>query len=211
MLSPRIYLDEGCRAEIEPKGADSFREKSIQGIKSCIGPINDDDLWFLDDQQYHTNLMNSLKERYILVKEYTIKVANKRVCEMFIDSFPLESFLPDSPIASVLLTQLNKLMPGFRPSYTETRKNMLEKLGKVVNAFSPYSKGRVAGPWKEDEVNADLKILETKLSYVLNPSESNVPTEYKAPVGGGRHTGSLPVSSRRRKTRKLLNDRRNRE
>jgi hypothetical protein len=214
VLSPRIYLDEACRAQIEPKGADSFREKSIQGIKSCIGEIDENDLWFLDDQQYHTNLMNSLRERYVLVKEYTIKLANKRVCEMFIDSFPLESFLPDSPIATVLLTQLNKLMPGFRPSYTETRKNMLEKLGKVVNAFSPYSKGRVAGPWKEDDVNADLKTLETKLSYILNQSdifEPSVPVEYKAPVGGGRHTGSLPVSSRRRKTRKLLSDRRNRE
>jgi hypothetical protein len=206
----------------EVKGTDGFREKSFSGIQACVGEILESDLWFLDDTKYHTSLMNSIKERYIVVEPYSVNLSNKRLAEIFIDSFPLEFFLPGSPVAAVLLTEINRIMPGFRPTNKETKQSLVEKLGKVLNKFSPAGAGRVMSTWKEDHVNLDLQKIEKQLLGAMHQEESHVsdvPTTYTVPIGGAslysaplrgaRHKGILPVSSRSRKTRKLRMRRKN--
>ena len=151
---------------------------------------------------------------------------------MFIDSFPLEFLLPPSPVAITLLSEINRIMPGFRPGIKETRKGLIEKLGKVLNKFSEPGAGRAMAVWKEDHVNKDLQKIEQKLSGAINqPVKSNYPSTYtppvggalaysaptggalaySAPTGGARQRGIFPVSSRLRKTRKLRKDNRNRQ
>lgn len=211
VLAPRIHIDNPCRVANETKGADGFREKSLAGIQRCIGEnVSEKDVWFLDDTEYHKDLMKHLKENYVVVESYSVHVSNKVLAEMFIDSFPLEFFLPGSPIAAALLPEINRLMPGFRPTMKETKASLIEKFGKVLNKFSEPGAGRGMSVWKEDHVNSDLKKIEMKLSGAINqeaPIVSNYPTVYKSPVGGRREP--LPVSSRKRKTRKLRRDRKN--
>jgi hypothetical protein len=225
VLGPRIHIDNPCRASTEPKGADGFREKTITGIQGCLGEnILEKDLWFLDDTEYHKNLMEHLKGNYIVVESYSVHLSNKVLAEMFIDSFPLEFLLPPSPVSITLLGEINRIMPGFRPGIKETRKGLIEKLGKVLNKFSEPGAGRAMGVWKEDHVNADLQKIEQKLSGAINQPVaviSNYPSTYTAPVGGAsaysapfngaRHRGILPVSSLLRKTRKLRKEKRKRE
>jgi hypothetical protein len=214
VLVPRIHIDNPCRISIEPKGADGFREKTLSGIQGCIGEnISEKDLWFLDDTEYHKDLMDKLKDNYIVVESYSVYLSNKALADMFIDSFPLEFFLPGSHVAAGLLPEINKLMPGFRPTSKETKASLVEKFGKVLNKFSEPGAGRVMGVWKEDHVNSDLKKIETKLSTVLNPKNQTLdyPTVYNAPIGGMRHRGILPVSSLKRRTRKLRKDKKNRQ
>jgi hypothetical protein len=113
-------------------------------------------------------------------------------------------------------------MPGFRPGIKETRKGLIEKLGKVLNKFSEPGAGRAMAVWKEDHVNKDLQKIEQKLSGAINqPVKSNYPSTYtppvggalaySAPTGGARQRGIFPVSSRLRKTRKVRKDNRNRQ
>lgn len=210
VLAPRIHIDNPCRVANEPKGADGFREKSLSGIRACLGEsISENDLWFVDDTEYHKDLMIHLKERYVVVESYSVHVSNKTLADMFIDSFPLEFFLPDSPVAAALVPEINRLMPGFRPTTKETKASLIEKFGKVLNKFSEPGAGRAMGVWKEDHVISDLKKIETKLSGVINQEAavvSNYPTVYSAPIGGARQRGILPVSSLKRKTRKLRKD-----
>jgi hypothetical protein len=227
VMVPRIHIDNPCRVSTELKGADGFREKTLSGIQQCIGEnISEKDLWFLDDTEYHKDLMDHLKEKYIVVESYSVYLSNKALADMFIDSFPLEFFLPGSPIASALIPEINRLMPGFRPTSKETKASLIEKFGKVLNKFSEPGAGRVMAVWKEDHVNSDLKKIETKLSNAIHqetPVISNYPTVYSPPVGGANakacsaplggalHRGILPPSSLRRKTRKLRKDKRKRE
>lgn len=222
VLAPRIHIDNPCRVANEPKGADGFREKTLSGIRACLGEsISENELWFVDDTEYHKDLMAHLKERYVVVESYSVHVSNKTLADMFIDSFPLEFFLPGSPVAAALVPEINRLMPGFRPTAKETKASLIEKFGKVLNKFSEPGAGRAMGVWKEDHVNSDLKKIETRLSTVINqevPVVSNYPTVYSAPVGGAcakaysapiggaRQRGILPVSSLKRKTRKLRKD-----
>lgn len=225
VLAPRIHIDNPCRASIEPKGADGFREKTMAGIRACLGEgIFENDLWFLDDTEYHKNLMEHLKEKYIVIESYSVHVSNKALADMFIDSFPLEFFQPGSQVASTLLPEINRLMPGFRPTLKETKSSLIEKFGKVLNKFSKPGAGRVMAVWKEEHVNADLKKIETRLSAVINQGdkvEPNFSTVYSVPIGGAkaysapfkgaRHLGTLTPSSLRRSTRKLRKDKRKRE
>lgn len=224
-LAPRIHIDNPCRVTSEMKGVDGFREKTLLGIQRCLGEnISEKELWFVDDTEYHKDLMGHLKDNYVVVESYSVHLSNKVLVEMFIDSFPLEFFLPGSAVAAVLLPEINRLMPGFRPTAKETKTSLTEKFGKVLNKFSEPGAGRAMGVWKEDHVNSDLKKIETKLSAAIHQNEpviSNYPTVYSAPVGGalakaysapigGRsHRGPLPVNSRKRKTRKLRADRKN--
>jgi hypothetical protein len=225
VLVPRIHIDNPCRVAREIKGADGFREKTLLGIQQCLGEnISEKELWFIDDTEYHKDLMAHLKDNYVVVESYSVHVSNKVLAEMFIDSFPLEFFLPGSAVSAVLLPEINRLMPGFRPTAKETKTSLVEKFGKVLNKFSEPGAGRAMGVWKEDHVTSDLKKIETKLSAAIHQDEpvvSNYPTIYSAPVGGAnaqaysapkggaRHRGPLPVSSRKRKTRKLRTDRKN--
>jgi len=164
VLAPRIHIDNPCRVSSEPKGVDGFREKSLSGITACLGEsILESELWFLDDTKYHTSLINSIKEKYIVVEPYSVNLSNKKLSELFVDSFPLEFFLPGSPVASVLLTEINRIMPGFRPTNKETKESLVDKLKIVVNKFSPAGAGRVMNVWKEDHVNSDLQKIERQL------------------------------------------------
>jgi hypothetical protein len=214
VLVPRIHIDNPCRVLTEPKGADGFREKTLSGIQRCLGEsILEKDLWFIDDTEYHKTLMSQLKENYVVVESYSVHLSNKVLADMFIDSFPIEFFLAGSPVAAVLLPEINRLMPGFRPTVKETKTSLIEKFGKVLNKFSEPGAGRAMAVWKEDHVNSDLKKIETKLSRAIHqdiPVVSNYPTVYSVPVGGHLQRGNLPVSSRNRKTRKLRKDKRNR-
>jgi hypothetical protein len=219
VLSPRIYLDDPKRAQVEPKDIAGFREKSLQGIQACVDGINADELWFLDDKSYHTSLMNSIKERYITVEEYTVKLSNRKLAELFIESFPLEFFLQGSSVATVLIQEINRLMPGFRPTAKATKQGLIDKLMIVLNKFSPGGAGRAMLNWKDDHVDTDLKKIEAKLPNIFISSQS-LSSNYQlqqgdiapvAPVGGGRHRGVLPVSSLLRKTRKVRKDKRKRE
>jgi hypothetical protein len=228
VLGPRIHIDNPCRISTEPKGADGFREKTLSGIQGCLGEsILEKDLWFLDDTEYHKNLMEHLKGNYIVVESYPVHLSNKVLAEMFIDSFPLEFLLPPSPVALTLLSEINRIMPGFRPGIKETKKTLIEKLGKVLNKFSEPGAGRAMAVWKEDHVNKDLQKIEQKLSGAINqpvnysstytppiggalaysaPLKGACASAYSAPLKGARQRAILPVSSRLRKTRKLRKD-----
>jgi len=188
VLAPRIHIDNPCRVANEVKGVDGFREKTLLGIQQCLGEnVSKEELWFIDDTEYHTDLMGHLKEKYVVVESYSVHLSNKVLAEMFIDSFPLEFFLPGSPVASTLLPEINRLMPGFRPTKKETKASLIEKFGKVLNKFSEPGAGRAMAVWKEDHVNSDLKKIETKLSAAIDKQEpvvSNYPTVYSVPVGG---------------------------
>jgi len=225
VLGPRIHIDNPCRVSIEPKGADGFREKTLSGIQQCLGEnILEKDLWFVDDTEYHRDLMDKLKDNYVVVESYSVHLSNKALADMFIDSFPLEFLLPGSPVATVLHTEINRIMPGFRPRNKETKHSLIEKFAKVLNKFSEPGAGRVMSVWKEDHVNSDLQKIERKLSGAINKQStvvSNYSESYSAPIGGSkalaysspfkgaRQRGPSPVSSRLRKTRKLRTDRKN--
>jgi hypothetical protein len=227
VLGPRIHIDNPCRVSIEPKGADGFREKTLSGIQGCLGEnISEKDVWFLDDTEYHRDLMERLKDNYVVVESYSVHLSNKVLADMFIDSFPLEFLLPGSPFAIILIAEINRIMPGFRPGTKETKQSLIEKFGKVLNKFSEPGAGRAMGVWKEDHVNSDLQKIERKLSGAINQGSaviSNYPSTYRtpiggacakaysAPTGGARHRGILPVSSLKRKTRKLRKEKRKRE
>ena len=215
VLGPRIHIDNPCRVSTEPKGADGFREKTLSGIQGCLGEnVSEKDIWFLDDTEYHKNLMEHLKDNYIVVESYSVHLSNKTLADMFVDSFPIEFLLPGSPVATVLHAEINRIMPGFRPGMKETRKALIEKLGKVLNKFSEPGAGRVMSVWKEDHVNSDLQKIERKLSGAINQQPlvvSNYPATYSAPIGGHFHRGILPVSSRLNKTRKLRKEKRKRQ
>ena len=224
VLVPRIHIDNPCRVSSEPKGADGFREKTLSGIQRCIGDnVSEKDLWFLDDTEYHKDLMDKLKDNYVVVESYSVYLSNKALADMFIDSFPVEFFLPGSPVAAALVPEIDRLMPGFRPTSKETKASLIEKFGKLLNIFSKPGAGRAMAVWKEEHVSSDLKKIEAKLSAAINqpdPLVSNYPATYSAPVGGAnaqaysaprggaRHRGSLPPTSLKRKTRKLRKDRR---
>jgi hypothetical protein len=224
VMVPRIHIDNPCRVSSEPKGADGFREKTLFGIQKCIGDnVSEKDLWFLDDTEYHKDLMDKLKDNYVVVESYSVYLSNKALADMFIDSFPVEFFLPGSTVAAALLPEINRLMPGFRPTSKETKATLIEKFGKLLNKFSEPGAGRAMAVWKEEHVSSDLKKIEAKLSSVINQPEqviSNYPATYSSPVGGANakacsaplggalHRGGLVPSSLRRKTRKLRKDRR---
>lgn len=201
-LAPRFHLDSPCR-NLEIK-TDGFREKSLDGINACLGEsIDPKDLWFLDDKRYHEKLMNKIKENYITVEEYRVHLSNKRLAEIFIESYPADAFKPNTRIGSLFLTEINRLMPGFRPTGFEARDRLVEKFTAVLRGFSPDSGGRAGAVWKEDHVNADLKFIEKGLNGAMNPVESNTdttnmnkPLTYTNPIGGS-------LIRKTRKTRRL--------
>jgi len=201
-LSPRFHLDAPCRS-VEVKDSTGFREKSLDGINACLGEsIAPTDLWYLDDTRYHAKLMNQIKENYLVVEPYNVQLSNKRIAEIFIESYPADAFKPNTRIGNVLLTEINRLMPGFRPTGFETRERLMEKLVKVLNAFSPDSGGKVFSRWKEDHVNKDYKLLEQGLNGAMNPMKANTindmnkPLTYKNPIGGS-------LTKKGRKTRRI--------
>jgi hypothetical protein len=186
VLTPRIHIDNPCRVSVETKDAGGFSEKTLAGIQNCLGEnINPSDLVFVDDSREHIHLMETLQSNYILVEPYKIHLPNEKLAEFFLESFPVEAFTPGNKISSIVLTELNRILPGFRPTGQESKSSLVDKLKKVLRVFSPRGSGRLAGQWKEDHNNSDYKVLE-KLLKQSTPSitEYEVPTVYKTPVGG---------------------------
>jgi len=201
VMSPRVYIDDQCRS-IELKEANGFREKSFEGIYACLGmDILDSDLWFLDDSRMHTKLMSRLNERYIVMKPYTVKLSNKKLAEILIESFPTEAFVPGTKEGDVFLTQLQILLPSFTSTGRESRRSLAEKLAKALNTFSPLGGGRLLANWKDTETAADTQYIETSLRTVLEyhsgVHEVQPELTYREPVGG-----RAPVVSRKRRNRR---------
>jgi len=211
VLSPRIFLDDACRS-VEPKEANGFREKSLEGIRSCVGDMDETDVWFLDDSRMHEKLMNSLKERYLVMKPYTIKVANRIIADILLQSFSIDAFTPGTPEGTVFIAQLQHIFPNFSVSGRETRKLLHEKLTKALSTFSPYGSGHIAKGWKDTDVAADVQYIETSLKSVLDLARETVREEpdliYRESVGGRRNSLRQPVSSRRCRNRVALTRRR---
>jgi len=212
VLTPRIHRDNICRSS-EPLEV-HFREKTRGGIESCLGePILDSDLWFIDDTRDHQKLMNEIGSQYVVVEPYTVILSNKVLTKLFIESFSIESFSPDTPIGIILLTAINhpNLMPGFRPTAKESYTSLSEKFLKVLRKFSPNGSGYIKPVWKEDHINKDLQYMEKSLSSVLLSEKKTQQSiqQYKTPIGGGVHLGRYPVASRLKRTRKLRKDRKN--
>ena len=164
VLTPRIHINNSCRASEPVEG--NFREKSISGIQACLGEsIMESELWYLDDTQYHKKLMDEIKDHYIVVEHYNINISNKKLAELFIQSFSLEAFTPGTVTSTILINEINRIMPGFRPSSKETQTSLYEKFTKVLNKFSPEGSGRMISNWKEDHVNSDLLKIRKVLPY----------------------------------------------
>jgi len=188
VLTPRIHLDGSCRAS-ETKDKNHFREKSFEGIKECLGlGLSENDLWFLDDKRYHTNLMNHIKNHYVVVKPYNVKVSNKVLSEILIKAFPLEAFIPGTNESKVFLTQLQILLPNFYPSGRETQKTLLEKLTKEIRVFSPLGSGYLIKNWKEADISADVRYIETSLRGLTDPVEIVEPSNTVRRTLGGKQT-----------------------
>jgi hypothetical protein len=205
VMYPRVYIDDQCRS-IEPKEANGFREKSFEGVQACLGMnISSDDVWFLDDSRMHDKLMNSLNERYVVVKPYNVKLPNKKLADILIESFPTDAFNPGTKEGALFLSQLQLLLPGFTTTGRESSKALSEKLSKALNTFSPLGGGRLTGTWKDAETIADTQYLEISLRRVLEINKTVQPIEpeftYKAPIGGRRNLTRRPFVSRRRRNR----------
>jgi hypothetical protein len=190
VMTPRVSLDDPCRS-VEPKEASGFREKSLEGIQACLGMnFSEDDLWFLDDSRIHAKLMSRIKERYLVMKPYVVKLSNKRLAELFIESFPVEAFIPGTKEGDVLLTQIQILLPSFQSTGRETQKTLHEKLVKALNVFSPHGGGRLIKNWKDTETAEDVKYIETSMRVVFDAGhlipETRPNLTYREPVGGRR-------------------------
>lgn len=205
VMYPRVYIDDQCRS-VEPKEANGFREKSLEGIQSCLGTnISSDDLWFLDDSRMHDKLMNSLNERYVVMKPYNVKLSNKKLADILIESFPTDAFNPGTKEGAVFITQLQHLLPEFTATGRESSKALAEKLTKALNTFSPLGGGRLTGAWKDHEVIADTQYIETSLRTVLDTNKTvqviQPELTYRVPVGGRLNLTRRPVVARRRRSR----------
>jgi hypothetical protein len=212
-LSPRAYLDEPCRS-VEPKEPNGFREKSLEGISACIGQgLTGDQLWYLDDTKGHESLMRSIGNHYIVVKPYNVKLANKKLAEAFVQSFPDIAFSPSTREGTLVLHQLQSLLPGYRLTGRESAKARLDRLVRELNKFSPQGSGRAPRLWSEKETQADLKMLETSLAGAIQ-STAVTPAggaAYRVAIGGGqtRRRKSKSPASRSRSRRGLRTTRRN--
>lgn len=214
VLTPRVHIDDPCRA-VESKSDGGFREKSLEGIQSCLGfSVSDTDLWFLDDTRFHVKLMNSIKDHYVVVKPYTVKLTNKRLSELLIESIPIELFTPGNRSSQMFLSQLQVLLPRFRPSGKETFESLNIKLVKELTRFSPLSGGRPMANWKEGDSAVDLQYLENSLrgAMTANQVEPDVETSmgYSVPIGGSQSRRLLHPRRSRSKINRGFRTRRKR-
>jgi hypothetical protein len=181
-LTPRIHMDNLCRSSEVMEG--DFKEKTFEGIRACLGEnISESDLWFIDDTLHHTRLVSELKERYIHVEQYTVKISNKRLAELFIESFSIDAFTPGNSTSEILLRMINRVLPGFRPSGKEQRTTLIEKFSTLLNKFTPSGGGRLISKWKDDHVQSDFLKIERALGTVL-VDKPMVSSERYLPTGG---------------------------
>jgi hypothetical protein len=216
VLAPRAYLDEACRA-IETKEPNGFREKSLEGISACLGVgLTGEQTYFLDDSRQHVALMKSIGSHYIVVKPYQVKLANKKLAELFIASFPEAAFQPTTREGTIVLSQLQGILPGYRLTGRESPKARLDKLARELGKISPLGSGRGSRVWSEKETAGDFKILETALSGAIQATsvarDVETAAAYRVPIGGGqtRRRKSKSPASRSRMRRGFRTTRSNR-
>jgi hypothetical protein len=203
-LTPRIHLDTLCRSSEVMEG--DFKEKTFEGIRSCLGEhISESELWFIDDTLHHTKLISELKERYIHVEQYLVKLSNKRLAELFIESFSIDAFTPGNTRSDILLRIINRVLPGFRPSGKEMKSYLIDKLTTGLNKFTPSGGGRLIPRWKEDHVQSDFLKIEKALQPILFDKPPSSSERYLPTAGGF----TLP-NSRLRRNRILRTRRKNR-
>jgi hypothetical protein len=202
-LTPRIHLDNVCRSSEVMEG--DFKEKTFEGIRSCLGEyISESDLWFIDDTLHHTRLISELKGRYVHVEPYIVKLSNKRLAELFIESFSIDAFTPGNRTSEILLKIINRVLPGFRPTGKELKTSLIDKLSSLLNKFTPSGGGRLISKWKEDHVQSDLVKIERALQPILSDKQT-VSSERYLPTGGSNPTSRLRrnrILRTRRKSRK---------
>jgi hypothetical protein len=207
-LTPRIHIDHPCRNSETLEG--KFKEKKFKAIRECLGEnIHRSDLWFIDDTEHHTQLINELQERYVVVEPYEIKISNKKLAEMFIESFTIQSFAPNSSTSAIFLKIINIVLPGFVPTGIEYRAVLIDKLTHTLNTTRPEGSGELIPGWTPDHVQSDYIKLEAAFKSILIPRVtlvSNILNSYKAPIGGSTNPNSRRNRNRilrtRRKTRK---------
>ena len=194
-LTPRIHIDNPCRNSEILEG--KFKEKTFRAIRTCLGEnIRKSDLWFIDDTEHHTQLINDLQKQYITVEPYEIKIPNRKLAEMFIESFTIQAFAPNSSTSAIFLKIINIVLPGFIPTGKEPRPELIDKLTNTLDRTRPEGSGDLVPGWTPDHSNADLIKLQSALKPILLPNltpMSNILNSYKAPVGG------KPISRRNRK------------
>lgn len=204
-LTPRIHLDNVCRSNEVMEG--DFKEKTFEGIRSCLGEhISESDLWFIDDTLHHTRLVTELKGRYIHVEQYLVKLSNKRLAELFIDSFSIDAFTPGNNRSDIVLKIINRVLPGFRPSGKELKSYLIEKLTKGLNKFTPSGGGRLIPRWKDDHVQSDFVRIERALQTIISDKPRTSSERYLPTVGG-----TSLLNSRLRRNRILRTRRKNRK
>jgi hypothetical protein len=135
------------------------------------------------------------------VEPYTIYLSNKKLAEMFLNSFPIEAFSPGNQLSTVLLTDINRIMPGFRPSGNETRERLSLKLVDVLRKFSPKGSGRIVSSWKEDHTTIDFNKLSASLRGAMETYTPQA-SEVANAVGGSRRlTRKMPNTRNTRRKR----------
>ena len=201
-LTPRIHINNPCRVSTETRDVSGFSEKTLTGIQTCLNEsISAENLWFIDDSREHVSLMQSLGSQYIPVEPYKIFLSNTKLAKFFLESFPVEAFIPGNDVSLIVLTELNRLFMkqknnNFRPTGNEGKDTLIEKLKIPLREFSPRGSGKLIQPWKEDYVNLDYKFLEKSLLPVINTLKTtNNPIShiYTPPVGGKLPVGKLPI------------------
>jgi hypothetical protein len=195
VLTPRIHIDNTCRSRDPFIG--KFREKTSSGILDCVGE-NSQELWFLDDTNHHRLLKEELGERYLQVDPYNAITSNSKLAEAFIQAFSINSFFPGSPVATVLIKEINRITPGFRPRGKEDMVTLVKDFTRVLNKSFPEGRYGSKG-WSIDTSNLDYNKIEKGLYKAMNPVvqiESDKPSVYRNIMGGGRY----------RKTRKVRKD-----
>lgn len=204
-LTPRIHMDNICRSGEVMEG--DFKEKTFEGIRSCLGEnISESELWFIDDTLHHTSLISELKERYIHVEQYVVKLSNKRLAELFIESFSIDAFTPGNSRSDILLKIVNRVLSGFRPSGKESKTTLIEKLSTLLNKFTPSGGGRLIPKWKDDHIQSDFLKIEKALQPILSDKPMVSPERY-LPTGGNY----ISPTSRLRRNRILRTRRNNRK
>ena len=187
ILTPRIHLNHRCRVNSEQTDSGGvFREKTLAGIRECLGEnISDSELLFFDDQKTHVSLLQSIGSNFVLVDPYRVIMPNKILGEIFLQSFDTrQAFSPETELSKVLLAEINKFMwigsgekPGFRPNGRETLGDLLKKFTPILNKFSPKAVRAVAR-WKDDHINSDYNILlkSVKVAMEARPENNKIRT-----------------------------------
>ena len=177
VLSPRITHDDSCRG-VEPLNQGN-REKTFNGIKSCLGmSLVEKDLWFLDDTKHHISLMDSIGDQYINVKPYEVKLNNKKLIDLFFEAFPLNLFTSNT----TFLTEFQKVFAINNLNIETLPRDFEETLNKLL----PDSK-RVIKGWNTQEVNKDIEFLEKSLEGAITVSK---PTRNYTPLSNTTIGGS---------------------